>query len=174
MLSYLIFGKWSVAVSETFVSLGLCQFCSRQVYSSAAFPCLRVGTQGKMLPSCDEIKHHHNSHAKSVVQNKHRLCKFAHMDRKKVAGVDEWSIQISPAKVDIGVKLQTTALNLCSLYNMRSLCHPCHRLDLHNRLLFWMCGFAWAILPAMTSGVMVAEEFSLLWTSPRFLVSAPN
>lgn len=86
---------------------------------------------------------------------------------KKALGADKWSIQISPAKVDIGVKLQTTSLNLCSLYNMRSLCHPCHTLDLHSRLLFLVCGFAWAILPAMTSGVMVAEEFSLLCSSPR-------
>lgn len=39
---------------------------------------------------------------------------------------------------------------------MTSPVHPCHRLDLHNQLLFWMCGFAWAILPAMTSGVTVA------------------
>lgn len=37
--------------------------------------------------------------------NKHSLWKFGDTDTK-VAGVDNWSIQISPAKVDIGVKLQ--------------------------------------------------------------------
>lgn len=66
------------------------------------------------------------------------------------------------AKVDIGVKLQNTAINFCSFDNMRSPIHPCHRLDLHNQLLYWMCGFAWAVLPAMTSGVMVAEEVAVL------------
>lgn len=108
---------------------------------------------------------------KSVGQNKYSLCKFANTNTK-VAGVDNWSIQISPAKVDIGVKLQKkTAINFCSFDNMRLPIHPCHRLDLHNQLLFWMCGFAWVILPAMTSGVMVAEEVALLWILPHPVLS---
>lgn len=41
---------------------------------------------------------------------------------------------------------------------MSSFIHPYHRPDPHNQLLFWMCGFAWVVLSAMTSGVIVAED----------------
>lgn len=53
---------------------------------------------------------------------------------------------------------------------MRSPIHPCHGFDLHNQLLFWMCNFAWAILSAMTSGVMVAKDVAVLWIPPHPLL----
>lgn len=45
---------------------------------------------------------------------------------------------------------------------MRSSIHPCHRLYLHNQRLLWMFGFAWAIPPTMTSGVMLDEQVVLV------------
>lgn len=52
---------------------------------------------------------------KSIGQNKNSFCKFAYRDTK-AAGVENWSIQISPAKADIGVKLQKTETAINSFY----------------------------------------------------------
>lgn len=106
-------------------------------------------------------------------QNKRSLCQnFAQTDTK-VAGVVNWSIQISPAKVDFGVKLPKKK-QLLTFAVWVTWDHPSiHAIDLTSitSFCFWMCGFAWAILPAMTSGVMVAEEVALLWILPRLVLS---
>lgn len=88
--------------------------------------------------------------------NNYSLCKFGDIDTK-ATGIDNWSIQISPAKADIGVKLQQkkTAINFCSFDNMRSSIHTCLGLNVHNQLLLWMCVVLHGPFnPAMTSGVL--------------------
>lgn len=74
-------------------------------------------SEGKSCPA-EERKHHYNSYAK---KKKKKRIVVNLLICTQVAGVDNWSIQISPAKVDIGVKLQKeTAINFCSFNNIHS------------------------------------------------------
>ena len=106
-------------------------------------------------------------------QNKHRLCQILLRQTRK------WQVSTTDPSKSPQLRL-TLEFNYQKKKPLLTSAvwvtwdHPSiHAIDLTSitSFCFWMCGFAWAILPAMTSGVMVAEEVALLWILPRLVLS---